>query len=87
MNDAYAEWLVKRKTPAIWPEFQCLFKDVAFLQNATDPSNYLFRYYFPRTSAASFISSMIGRCCGHTLSHCPHAMQSEAFPLLLIRPE
>ena len=27
---------------------------------------------------------MIGRCWGHTLSHWPQAIQSEALPLLLI---
>ena len=26
------------------------------------------------------ISSMMGRCWGHTLSHCPQAMQSPALP-------
>ena len=43
--------------------------------------------YCPSISAASFSSSMIGRCCGQTPSHWPQAIQSDAFPLRWIRPE
>ena len=32
-------------------------------------------------AAASFISVRIGRCCGHTSSHCPHSTHADAFPL------
>ncbi len=42
--------------------------------------------YLSSISAASFISCIIGRCCGHTRSHCPHPIQSEAFPPLPATP-
>lgn len=37
-------------------------------------------------SAASFIRAIMGRCCGHTLSHWPQPMQSDDFPLRSMRP-
>lgn len=36
---------------------------------------------YSKTSATFSSSSRIGRCCGQMSSHCPHPMQSEAFPL------
>ena len=37
-------------------------------------------------SAASFKSSIIGRCWGQTPSHWPQAMQALALPEELVRP-
>ena len=48
----------------------------------TMPAAFIFLsdVYYSSVSAASFSSLMIGRCCGHTLSHCLQPMQSLAFP-------
>ena len=39
-----------------------------------------FLYFFSNVAATCVKSSRIGRCCGHTLSHRPHLIQSLAFP-------
>lgn len=46
--------------------------------------NIIFYSSFSNTSATSTSNSRIFKCCGHTLSHFPHLMQSEAFPLFAV---
>ena len=43
------------------------------------------RPYFSKCAATVFRCSMIGRCCGQTPSHWPHAMHSLALPKSCVR--
>ena len=46
---------------------------------APEPSAQSPAPYSPIVSAASFMASAIGRCCGHFSSHAWHSTQSEAW--------
>ena len=43
-------------------------------------SNAIANLYASKVFATFFNSSRIGRCCGHTFSHFPHLMHSDALP-------
>ena len=64
LNKSYFSYFVKQKVPRLRGTF------IEVLYFSLGLSN---------SFATSFKSSLISRCCGHTASHLPHFMQSDAF--------